>query len=63
MTVTTKREEKITASKGVLNELSLVYYYASKYMESINRDAHVKEYTDKANAIYEQLEAIGFYND
>lgn len=61
MTITFKNGDKITASKDVFNELSLIYDMASDERKSKGYNAIAKEYEEKASLIYSELNKIGFY--
>ena len=47
----------------LLNELSLVYTYAAKYMEIKGRNHIASDYHDKGESLYQLLTNSGFYEE
>ena len=62
MTVTIRDNQKITASKDTLNHLSLLINEAANSYKSRGRNALSEEAMEASEAIFDALEAIGYYN-
>ena len=62
MTVEIKGLGKITASKEVLNTLSSIICEASGSYENRGRKALAENASNIANAIYNELEKVNYYN-
>ena len=54
---------KISASKDTLNYILLMMNEASESYDSRGRAALSKEALNNANAIYDALESVGFYDN
>lgn len=63
MTVMFENGEKVTASKDVLNELSLAYRYASERWEQKNLYVTAELYEQRAHTIYDALDETGYYDE
>ena len=63
MTVNIEGLGKITATKDVLNELALAFANSATFHMRVN-NFHASEVEDsRSDAIWEQLQKSGYYND
>lgn len=62
MTINTKIG-KITASKDVLNYLSIICTQAEEYNKSRGYNASAEECKEVSYDLYNVLKEVGFYND
>lgn len=63
MTVTLRSGEKITASKAVLNHLSIVLVDAAELYKRIEHHASAELARQDSNDIYKALKETGYYDN
>ena len=63
MTVNIEGLGKITASKEVLSELTIVFSHEASYFTSIGFHESFLLADTRSNVIYKALQDVGFYDD
>lgn len=53
----------VESASYLLNELSMVYQYAAKYMESNGYNFLAEDYNKKGASLYDMLTNLGFYEE